>query len=912
MFSSGLQPPLQRVLAEAKWSEARLECLNRLLQASDFARTVLEQQPVLLAELDAPLSPLHLAEGEEGQWPEILRRWRKAQSLKLIWRDVCGIDSVEQTLQGSTWIAEQALSVAFNSLLRAMQSVHGVVRSDDGTEQHMVVIALGKLGGGELNFSSDVDLVYAFTEHGMSDGNRPLAAEAYFTRLGQRLANLLDDVTADGFCHRVDLRLRPFGASGRLLLSFNAMEQYFQSAGRDWERYAWLKARPVAGHLDSGWQLLRLLRPFVFRRYLDFTAIDGLRDMKAKIVAEVNRRDKVDDLKLGRGGIREIEFLVQALQIIYGGRNAALQLRGLLPALAQLRREGLISAPAAECLKEAYLFLRRLENRVQMLADAQVHQLPEKPEMLERLAQALKFSDATALRRSLDRHRCAVEQQFDGLLGGTEGSDGRKDAGVEGLSASALRALGYIEPEKHAERLQALMRSNAAAALSDRSRQRFLQVAVLFVEQCSAAANPDACLLHATAFLQATVKRSSYIALLIEQPSSLKRVVDVFDSSLWMAQQLINHPLLLDELLDARFIEQPNDDSSLSLQLASVLAMHADDVEAQLLELNEFKISQSFKVAHHVIFQSLTAVDASRWLTRLAETVVGHCNRLAQQELQRQHGSIDGAEFAVIGYGSLSARALAFNSDLDLVFLNRVAECDSSNGERPLEAARFFQRQAQKIIALLNLSTPSGSLYEADIRLRPDGAKGLMVSSLDSFSRYQQERAWVWETQALVRARAIAGDSALCADFEALRRGLICTARDKAELFAEVIAMRKRMRAELDRSGEGRFDLKHGRGGLTDIEFFLQAMVLGHAADHPGLADLRETPEALHALEANGLIAAADAQCLLRAVEYLQKQGLLCHLACQSRVLSNNPELTAIAESVTETLRANGFDFGLQ
>jgi len=339
------------------------------------------------------------------------------------------------------------------------------------------------------------------------------------------------------------------------------------------------------------------------------------------------------------------------------------------------------------------------------------------------------------------------------------------------------------------------------------------------------------------------------------------------------------------------------------------LAAHAGDVEAQLLELNEFKISQSFKIAYHVIFQSLSAVNASRWLTRLAETVLDHCNRLARHELERQHGNIEGAEFAVIGYGSLSARALAFNSDLDLVFLNRNADCDGSNGERPLEAARFFQRQAQKIIALLNLSTPSGSLYEADIRLRPDGAKGLMVSSLDSFSRYQQERAWVWETQALVRARAIAGDPNLCADFEALRRGLICKTRNNAELFAEVIAMRRRMRSELDRSSEGHFDLKHGHGGLTDIEFFLQAMVLGHAARHPALADARETPETLAVLAAEGLISAEVEQCLQQAVEFLQRQGLLCHLACQSRVLPCNAEITAITESVTAALQGAGFDF---
>ncbi|HWR96768.1 MAG TPA: glutamine-synthetase adenylyltransferase, partial [Arenimonas sp.] len=303
-----MPPQLAQVLEGHALSGDALDNLRRLALVSDFACDVLAQQPELISQLDDPLQPLDLSGCLEPDWPRLIRRWRRAQSVKLIWRDVSGSDSVEQTLQGSTWIAEQALSRTFNALLQGMQQAHGVVRAEDGQEQHMVILGLGKLGGAELNFSSDVDLVYAFTGHGTSDGGRPLAAETFFTRLGQRLANLLDEVTADGFSHRVDLRLRPFGASGRLLLTFNGMEQYFQTSGRDWERYAWLKARPVAGDIASGYQLLELLRPFVYRRYLDFTAIDGLRDMKGKIEAEVQRREIADDLKLGRGGIREIEF----------------------------------------------------------------------------------------------------------------------------------------------------------------------------------------------------------------------------------------------------------------------------------------------------------------------------------------------------------------------------------------------------------------------------------------------------------------------------------------------------------------------------------------------------------------------------------------------------------------------------
>lgn len=901
---NGLPPHLAQVFEGRGLGGGELERIRRLALVSDFACEVLAQQPELIGQLDDALSPLDLADGLESDWPRLIRRWRRAQSVKLIWRDVSGRDSVEQTLQGSTWIAEQALSQTFNALLQGMQQVHGVVRAEDGQEQHMVILGLGKLGGGELNFSSDVDLVYAFTGHGNSDGARPLPAETYFTRLGQRLANLLDEVTADGFSHRVDLRLRPFGASGRLLLSFNGMEQYFQTSGRDWERYAWLKARPVAGDIASGYQLLELLRPFVYRRYLDFTAIDGLREMKGKIEAEVQRREIADDLKLGRGGIREIEFFVQAMQIIYGGRVKSLQLKGLLPGLRQLLQEGLISESMHADLKAAYVFLRRLENRVQMLRDAQEHHLPESEPALARLALGLEYAGSRQLLDELDGHRGRVQQLFSGLLRGVADLSPQAAGNAESVDVSAqgLDALGFTRFAYHAERLQSLCGSSAVAALGDRSQQRLQRVIQAFMPACQAARHPDQCLDHAISFLQAIVRRGSYIALLDEQSSALQRVVQVFDESLWLTGSLIGHPLLLDELLDARVIGQRMDSLDLPGQIDGLMKHHGEDAETALLALNEFKISYTFKIAYQFLFQGLPAVQASRLLTLLAELILLHCNDLAGRELQLQHGAVAGSSFAVVGYGSLGARTLAFNSDLDLVFLNQAPAQSASDGRRPIDASRFFLRQAQKLISLLGLSTPSGSLYEVDIRLRPDGAKGLLVSSMESFEQYQKQRAWTWELQALVRARAVAGDPSLCLRFERTREALIAVERAGGPLLDEISAMRRRMRIELDRSDDGHYDLKHGRGGLTDIEFFLQAQILLHACRVPELARERETLDVIACLRHAGIIDARQAGVLAQAYERLLSAGLRCHLDNRPRVLPRCDELSAMADAVSAIL----------
>lgn len=908
---------LHRVQPTLADDPAQIERLSRLALASDFAIDTLVSQPHLLATLDqAAHAPPAYDPEHEAQWPGQLRRWRAAESTRLVWRDVLGLDSVEDTLAGSSRIAEQALDAALQVAWTQVRERHGELRDASGKPQSLVVFGLGKLGGGELNFSSDVDLIYAFAEHGISDGARPLDAENYFTRVGQRLAQLLGEVTAEGFSHRVDLRLRPFGASGRLALSFAAMEQYYQREGRDWERYAWIKARTVAGDIEAGERLQSGLLPFVYRRYLDYTALDGLREMKAMIDAEVQRREMADNLKLGPGGIREIEFLVQALQLIRAGREPALRERGLLPALAALGHAGHLPADTVSSLTAAYLFLRRAENRVQMLDDQQVHALPDAPLARERIARGLGFASLASFQAKLDLHRAVVSQAFDGLLQArrrrVELSDiARYWQGLpENGDADALADAGFADAESHHARLRDFARSPAVRALSGRARHRLDQVLPALIEACAQSGAPDAALPRGLALMQAIARRASYLALLDEQPAALARLVDVTARSSLLSERLAAHPLLLDELLDSRAAGTLPDVESLASQVAQQDdALAALDAESALVALNELKQSLSFRIALATLAQRQPPLDSARQLAALADSLLVSVERLARRELQPAHGRMPGVGFAVIAYGSVGGRELGFDSDLDLVFLHDAQGEQVSEGPRPLDVPRYFARLAQKLVGLLDTGTGAGRLYEVDMRLRPDGAKGVLVSGLPSFIEYQQHRAWTWESQALVRARAVAGDAALCTRFEQVRRELLMRERDPAALKSEVIAMRRRMRGELDRSDGLRFDLKQGEGGLVDLEFLVQERVLALAAAHPVLCDDRDTPSLLRALAGVDGLPGSDASALLQAHATLLARGLDCTLDRRPRIVIEDAAIVDAREQVRCACRAAGLDF---
>lgn len=949
--------------------------LQRVLLASDFANESFLADPQLLGAdfLQLMTDPRHadaragvLAEAADAvELRRALRRFRLREALRLIWRDVNGADAVGTTLAGASVLAESCLEAALRGAEREVAARHGVLRDADGRVQRLVVLALGKLGGGELNFSSDIDLVFAFAEHGDSDGARALDAGSYFARVGQLLVSLLADRDADGYVYRVDLRLRPFGNAGRLALSFAAMEQYFQREGRDWERYAWIKARPVAGDRAAGARLLDTLRPFVFRRYLDYGAFAGLREMKALIDAEVSRKDLADHVKLGPGGIREIEFIVQLVQLIRGGREPALRVRGLLPALAAAEQLGYMPASRARRLREAYRFLRRLENRLQMFADQQTHEIPADPALRDRLALALDYSDWAALDVDLRVQRSAVAEEFAALMAVDARQHAqqaqvewqafwRSLAASEEIDAQVLATAGFDPPQDAVAELQALLGSSALRHMSARARERLDHVMPALFATAATQVEPVQCLVRLLRLAQAVARRSVYLALLDEQPAALKRLCEVFSSSAFLAERVIAHPLLIDDLLDRRLDSEPPPREAIESKLARRLdALGNADPETEIELIQEQRQSALFRIGLGFISGRLDAVATARALSEVAEIVLAAVLRIAEREIVGAHGRLgDGAHdghaiahpsphqrpppvvppspaegarggggrpwaadslsgLAIVAYGSFGGAELGFGSDLDLVFLyDDDAARAESDGAKPLEAPRYYARLAQRVVHLLGMPTRAGRLYEVDVRLRPDGRTGMLVLTAAAWESYQRERAWVWELQALVRARAVAGDVALARSFAQIRHSVLAAPRAPHSVRAEILAMRARWRAERDRSTAQHFDLKQGLGGLVDIEFLLQALVLLHAAQHPDLLASGNSAELIAAVAAAGVLAADQAGALAQAHAGLLARAIGCTLDGRPRVAPRDAALDAWAAQVLAAADSVGLAFG--
>jgi glutamate-ammonia-ligase adenylyltransferase len=911
------------------------EHLQRVLLASDFAYASFLRDPQLLGAdfLQLMSDPRH-ADARAGVFTDVhddaalrlaLRRFRLREALRLIWRDVNGADAIETTLAGASVLAESCLEAALRGAEHQVAARHGVVRDAQGRVQRLVVLALGKLGGGELNFSSDIDLVFAFAGNGDSDGARPLDAGDWFARAGQALVSLLADRNADGYVHRVDLRLRPFGSAGRVAMSFAAMEQYFQREGRDWERYAWIKARPVAGDRAAGARLLDTLRPFVFRRYLDYTAFAGLREMKALIDAEVARRDLAEDLKLGPGGIREIEFIVQLVQLIRGGREPTLRARGLLPALAACEQLGFIPAARASRLRDAYRFLRRLENRVQMFADQQTHAVPADAELRQRLALALGYAHWDSLDGELRVHRGAVVEEFAALMAPRAPHAGpaaqarwpefwRTLAHGEGIDAGVLAAAGFEPPAPVVAELEGLLGGAALRNMSARSRERLDRLMPALFAAAAAQPSPASCLARLLRLVQAVARRSVYLALLDEQPAALKRLSAAFSASAFLAERVIAHPLLLDDLFDDRVDNAPPARAAIEDALARRLAtLDGPDAEAEVEVIEEIRQSALFRIGLAFLAGTLDAIAAARALAEVAEVVLGAVLRIASRDLIASHGRLQGHAvpgLAIVAYGSFGGAELGFGSDLDLVFLYDGADAHGeSDGAKPLDATRYHARLAQRVVHLLGMPTRAGRLYEVDVRLRPDGSKGMLVQNFDAYRNYQLERAWTWELQALVRARVVAGEAASARRFARTRDELLTTARDDASTRAEIVAMRARWRAGRDRSDAQHFDLKQGSGGLVDIEFLLQALVLLHAARHPGLLASGNSADLIAAGAAAGVLAATQAQQLAAAHAVLLARAIRCTLDGRPRIAPRDDIVTPHATAVLAVARGLGLAF---
>lgn len=907
-------------------------CIRHTLLASDYAFEVWQRQPGLLdadglerlgthADAASRATRVQLPDDESGAM-DALRRFRHAESLRLVFRAVNGMNSLADTLADTSVLYETLLTKALQWAEQSLVTRFGVVRDGDGQAQNMVVLGFGKLGGGELNFSSDVDLVLAYPESGVSDGRRELDAGDYFTRVGRQLVRLLSEPRANGVAARVDLRLRPFGNAGRLALPFAAMEQYYQREGRDWERYAWIKARPVAGDLAGGRQLLDMLRPFVYRRYLDYTAFAGLRDMKALIDAQVARKDLSANLKLGPGGIREIEFVVQLEQLIRGGREPGLRVRGLLPALAACQARGFMPAARAERLREAYLFLRRAENRVQMLRDTQTHDVPEDRLACDRVALGMGYADWPALEADLSVHRQAVCEEFAAVLvpeGGRHanapafGAALWQAAEAGELDADAVREAGFEDAVRLVECLRKLADSGQVRAMSARGRARLRRLMPQLLVAAKDTNAPADCLARLVQLVQAVARRSAYLALLEEQPAARRRLAELFADSAFLAERVIAQPLLLDDVLDPRIDQLPLRRTDIAAEITRAwAALDEHDAEGDLERLNELKASLAFRLGLAFRDGRADADATARRLAALAEAVIGAVLTLAQRELVARHGRLSGTGlgFAVFGYGSLGGQELGFASDLDLVFVydgDRAG--DTSDGARPLDGVRWYQRLAQRVMHWLGVLTRAGRLYEVDTRLRPDGSRSMLVTSMEAFATYQRERAWTWEHQALLRARPVAGDTLLGERLGGVRREVLTRPRDDTHVREEVAAMRLRWRSERDRSDATRLDLKQGPGALLDIEFLLQGQVLAHAARHPSLGHATATSGLIAGCRTAGVLEPAQADALAQAHAVFLARALACTLDARSRVATRDAELAAHSQQVLEVARDLGYAF---
>jgi glutamate-ammonia-ligase adenylyltransferase len=899
-------PGLRAALAEPVGSSLAL-----VFAASDFVARACVAEATLIPDLieqfglRRPLAPNELAQRAprpaETDMPGALRRWRRRELVRIAWRALAGWADVDETLRELSDFADAAIAVSLAWARAQLVERYGEPRSQHGEVQPLIVVAMGKLGGRELNFSSDVDLVLLFPEHGETDGRHVISNEEFFTRLGQSLIRLLEAPTAEGFALRVDMRLRPFGDSGPLVASFAALEDYLPLHGRDWERYAYVKARAVNAGEAFAEIRASALGPFVYRRYLDYGVFESLREMKALIEREVERRELAEHIKLGPGGIREVEFIVQSFQLIRGGRHPRLQTTSLLEALEALREARLLPLEAAAELRRAYLYLRRLENSLQMLDDRQVHQLPADELSRERISLAMGARSYPALLEELDRHRGTVIGHFRRFVfGASERAAGvRIDLGrlwderAESAALSeSLAAAGFEEAGRAAQMLFDLRASALVRKLDEPGRRRLQALLPALLEDVGAAELPAGerldVLRRIFSILEATGKRSAYFALLRESRAARGRLVEICRHGEFLVRQIASYPLLLDELVDERLQAELPGRASLAGELdVAMEQIHEGDPEAQVEALCHFQRAAVFRVAVADLTGRLPIMRVSDQLTAIAELIVGRAIELGWQQMTGQFGVPhcgEGAErgpvsICAVGYGKLGGFELGYASDLDLVFLHdsRGERQETEGAVRAIDNQLFFVRLAQRVVHLLTMHSAAGRLYEVDVRLRPSGKGGLLITQIDAFADYQRREAWTWEHQALLHARAVAGSRPLCETFERIRLEVLRHAVRRERLREEVRDMRERMRRELSRTADGRLDLKQDAGGIADIEFLAQYWALKWAGEYPQVAMFSDTIRQLESVASADLVPQSTVDVLTHA--YRSYRARMHHLS---------------------------------
>ncbi|WP_180009403.1 MULTISPECIES: bifunctional [glutamate--ammonia ligase]-adenylyl-L-tyrosine phosphorylase/[glutamate--ammonia-ligase] adenylyltransferase [unclassified Acinetobacter] len=868
------------------------EQLQKTLRASQYAEQVLGihqaslEQDYAIDQFQTSLSTAQIQHfvassladiQDENSWMRAIRVLRARLMFRWIWQDANQLTDVVTLTRELSDFADASICAAKDFALKPLIAKYGEPLGYKGKVQDLIVVAMGKLGAQELNLSSDIDLIFAFDEQGETNGRKCIDVQQFCILWGQKLIYLLDHITADGFVFRVDMRLRPWGDGSALAISHAALEKYLSQHGREWERYAWIKARIVTGGKE-GAELLEMTRPFVFRKYVDYTAFEAMREMKAMIEREVLRRNIEDDIKLGAGGIREVEFIVQVFQLIYGGSKLELQDRQCLVSLHHLGEVGLLENTAVADLEDAYLFLRRIEHAIQALNDQQTQSLPHEPEPRQRILDTLGFASWDDFLHVLNQKRAKVIYQFEHLI-----KEKEPDPLLESFSHLEAQLNDVLDDDAK-NLIHEFWYGHALKKLPAKAVQRLKTFWPHLIEAILQSDKPQVALLRLMPLVESVLRRTVYLVMLIESKGALQRLVKMATVSPWICEELTHYPVLLDEFLSMDFELPKRKDLEDSLR-QQLLRIEIDQVEDQMRVLRLFKKSNVLAVAASDVLAESPLMKVSDALTDIAEVSVNATLHLAYQIVAKKHGypidaegqrcSIDHTAFAVIGYGKVGGIELGYGSDLDLVFIHYMDEQADTDGQKPISGFEFAMRVAQKFMSLMTTQTLDGRVYEVDTRLRPSGEAGLLVTSLKAFEQYQQKNAWVWEHQALVRARTIAGEHSLRIEIENLRCNILTQPRDENNVRAEVLKMRQKMKDHLGSSKEqqkdGIFHLKQDAGGIVDIEFMAQYAVLAWSGSNPDLAHYSDNVRILEDAARTDCLSSADATALIQA--YLRERA---------------------------------------
>ena len=837
---------------------------------------------------------------DETALMKALRLFRRYILVRLEWSQLTYTSSDEQILSQLSELAEIIIVTARDWLYELSCKEWGTPCSHQGEPQPLLVLGMGKLGGGELNFSSDIDLIFTYPEHGQTQGGRrELDNAVFFTRLGQRLIKALDSITEDGFVYRVDMRLRPLGEGGPLVLSFSSMEDYYQEQGRDWERYAMVKAKVLGDQQNSFTkELYQMLKPFVYRRYIDFSVLQSLRNMKSMIEREVRRRGLKNNIKLGAGGIREIEFIVQVFQLIRGGRVIGLQTRSLLTALQVIEQESLLDTNEVAQLRNNYLFLRRCENLLQAINDEQTQTLPEEELDQIRLATNMGFTNWSEFIEQLAVRMQQNRLIFNALIGNDDSqsapnikqyNDLFDDLWVPDLQLSDIKAVLPNYSDSDAEQLYQMLiqfrNDIGKRTIGVRGREILDQLMPRLLDAICNEQQAIMVFSRILPLLVNIVSRTTYLELLLEYPSALKQLIRLCSASPMISDQLAHYPILLDELIDINSLYQTIEPNEYKSQLYQyLLRIHVDDEEQQLEALRQFKQMQLLHIAAADVEHVLTTMKVSDHLTYVAEALLDFVVQMAWNQMIERYGkpahlADNHKGLVVVAYGKLGGWELGYGSDLDLVFLHDCPANSVTNGDKQIDSRQFYLRLVQRIIHLFNVRTSFGILYEVDVRLRPQGDAGLLACSLDSFADYQMNEAWTWEHQALVRARAVYGENDLIKRFNQIRHDVLCKPRDENQLKTEVRQMREKMRNHLGTTQAELFNLKIDEGGIGDIEFLSQYLVLNYANSHPKMTTWSDNVRILELATHYQIMDSDEAEQLTQA--YIDMRNQIHQLALQ-------------------------------